>query len=161
MGLGEPDPEEGKVSEGGVVVAVKRRYSDEQRANALVALAANGNHYERTARQLGIPDATLRHWARMDRHPEAATMADEKKPDMATALDVVAWKLLDAIESKIGAAPLNQTAVAMGIAIDKARLLRGQPTEITDATARVDLSKLTDKELDEAEKLARKASRGS
>lgn len=125
-------------------VAVKRRYSDEERANALAALAANNNCIRGTAAKLGIPFATLAKWANGTRHPEAIIDGHEKKLDMATALENVAWKLLDAIPDKIAKAPLNQTATAMGIAIDKARLLRGQPTQITQH----DLAQLTDDELD-------------
>jgi hypothetical protein len=40
----------------------RRRYSDEDRAVALAALAANGNNLRRTARQLGIPRASLLAW---------------------------------------------------------------------------------------------------
>lgn len=122
----------------------KRRYSDEDRAEALAALAANAGNVERTAAALGIPRTTLLHWAAGTRHPEASQMGQEKKGDMAAALEAVAWKLLDAIPGKIDDAPLNQTSVAMGIAIDKARLLRNQPTEITQH----DFGDLTEEEID-------------
>jgi transposase-like protein len=111
----------------------RRRYTDDERATALAALAANGGNVARTAAQLGIPEKTLEHWSKGDRHPEAAKMGDQKRGPMADALLEVAWKLLDSIPAKIRQAPLNQTATAMGIALDKARLLRGEPTSITSA----------------------------
>lgn len=111
-------------------MATRRRYSDDDRAAALAALAANGGNVARTAARLGIPVKTLANWARGDRHPEAAQLGERKKGDMAAALEAVAWQILDALPHKIGKAPLNQAAVALGIAIDKARLLRGEPTEI-------------------------------
>lgn len=138
-------------------MAAKRRYSDSERATALAALAANGGNLDRTAKALGIPFTTLKQWADGTRHPEASQMSEQKKEDMAAALEEVAWKLLRSLESKIDTAPLSQAATSMGIAIDKARLLRGEPTTISEATTHVDLSKLSDKELDDAERLALKA----
>ena len=44
------------------------------------------------------------------------------------AYEEVAWQLVSVLPEKIAAAPLNQLAVSLGIAIDKARLIRGQPT---------------------------------
>lgn len=111
-------------------MAKRRRYSDEDRANALAALAANGGNIKRTADKLHIPVRTLENWTKGRRHPEATQMADRKKGDMAAALERIAWALLDALPGKIDKAPLNHATVALGIAIDKARLLRGEPTEI-------------------------------
>jgi hypothetical protein len=112
-------------------VAVRRRYSDEERANALAALAANGGNVNQTARQLNIPEPTVRHWANGNVHPDVVKDHEEKKESMAVALDRVAQQLLDAIPGKIDKANLSHTATAMGIAIDKARLLRGEPTSIS------------------------------
>jgi transposase-like protein len=53
----------------------KRRYSDEDRA---LALAANAGNAKLTARQLGIPETSLRHWRKGDRHPGAANMGAQK-----------------------------------------------------------------------------------
>jgi transposase-like protein len=64
----------------------KRRYSDDDRANAIAALAANGGFVKTTARQLGIPAKTLENWSKGTRHPEAANMGDIKKKHLADAL---------------------------------------------------------------------------
>ena len=106
----------------------KRRYSDEERASALAALAANAGNIKRTADLLGIPQTTLRHWSDGDRHPESAQMGDQKKGELADKLETVAHKLVDAMPKKIAKAPLNQVAVSMGIAIEKMRLLRNETT---------------------------------
>ena len=113
----------------------RRRYSDEERAQALTALRANGGNAGKTARQLGIPPTTLCQWKRGERHPEAAQLSNGKTRDMAAALEAVAWQILEALPEKVPAAPLAQAATAMGIAIDKARLLRELPTEITEDKA--------------------------
>src|SRR5436190_21494765 len=45
----------------------KRAYSDDDRLFALRALEANGGNVSRTARELGLPLATLHQWARLTR----------------------------------------------------------------------------------------------
>ncbi len=56
--------------------------TDDERAEALAALAANGGDVGRTARQLGIPKTTLIGGAEGTRHPEAVGNATPKKEDM-------------------------------------------------------------------------------
>jgi transposase-like protein len=110
----------------------KRRYTDTFRAEALAMLAANGGALERTAKQLGIPEATLRCWANGTRHSEAVQMCAEKKAALADRLEDLAHALLDSLArpEKRKAASLQQTATTFAIAVDKMRLLREQPTFI-------------------------------
>lgn len=125
----------------------QRRYSDEERANALAALAANGGNLSLTSRQLGIPRATIQAWANSTAHPEAAENAAPKKAELADRLDVIAHQLLDGLtEDKIKLAGAPQLMTAFGIAVDKAQLLKGKPTAINDNTHRHD--DLSDAELD-------------
>lgn len=141
-----------------------RRYSDEDRANAIAALAANGGNVARTAKQLGIPAKTVENWAKGDRHPEAADLGDKKKGVLADKLEEVAWKLAGSLDQKIEAAGLQQTATSLGIVIDKMQLLRNKPTEIQGAAPEEDLRNLSDEELDrrlaEARSRAEAAGRG-
>ena len=134
----------------------KRRYSDEDRANALAALAANGGNVSKTARDLDIPEPTLRCWATGERHPEALQMRDGKMADLADRLEEVAWKLSDAIPGKIGKASLKDTAISLGITVEKMRLLRDKPTSISKDATEPDLSALDDEELRQYERLHRK-----
>jgi transposase-like protein len=138
----------------------RRRYSDEERAQALAALAANGGNISLTAKQLDIPIKTLSNWANGIRHPESAQMGNEKKKLMADVLEEIAWKLIDAIPGKVKKAPLGQTVTSMAIAVDKMRLLRNLPTELPGAAQALDLSKLTDEELEEYDRLLAKAAIG-
>lgn len=114
----------------------RRRYSDDDRANALAALAANGGNVAKTARELGVPAKTVEQWSKGQRHFEAAQMSETKRGPLADRLDEIAWKLADAIygrsEAELKAAPLTQVATSLGITIDKARLLRGEPTNIDE-----------------------------
>lgn len=131
----------------------RRRYSDEERAEALAALAANGGDLAATARQLGLPRKTLEGWARGRTPAPAADLRHEKKASLADRLDELAHALVgDLLTDRV--ASYKDKALSMGIAIDKARLLRGQPTAITDHTHRPDLSRLTDAELEALEALA-------
>jgi transposase-like protein len=122
----------------------KRRYTDEQRGNALAALAANGGYLRRTARQLKLPTETLRHWARQERHPEATEDGTLKKGQLADAFEAIAWKVLELLPGKLAQANAVQLATVAGVCIDKMHLLRGQPTQISQH----DLSRLTDAELE-------------
>lgn len=142
-----------------------RRYSDEDRANTLAALAANEGNVARTAKQLGIPAKTVENWAKGTNHPEAAELGDRKKGVLADKLEEVAWKLAGALDQKIEQAGLQQTATSLGIVIDKMQLLRNKPTAIQgDAPEEEDLRKLSDEELDrrlaEARSRAEAAERG-
>lgn len=104
----------------------RRRYSDDERALALAALAANRNNLRRTARQLGIPRSSLVSWRSGDRHPEAAESATLKKRELALALEETVWKLLDGISpAMIARASLLDVMKTAGIAIDKMLALQG------------------------------------
>ncbi|HYH63586.1 MAG TPA: transposase [Urbifossiella sp.] len=128
----------------------RRRYSDDERASALAALAANGGKVKPTAKQLGIAETTLRQWAEGHRHPEAAQMSALKKGPLADRLEEIAWQLADALPGKVETASLQQTATSLAIAIDKMQLLRNKPTtinrDVVDSDA--DLRGLSDAELD-------------
>ena len=103
----------------------KRRYSDDERASALAALAANGGNVSKTAREQGVPPMTLKHWADGDRHPEATKMGEGKKLPLADAIEAVVEKMVGSLVGKIEAAPLQPLATSTGIMIDKMLLLRG------------------------------------
>lgn len=112
--------------------AKRRRYSDDDRASALAALAANGGNLARTSAALGIPEATLRQWATGKRHPEAVQMSDQKKAPLADAIEGIARQIADSLPGKLPDADLKDASIAFGVLIDKMRLLRGEPTSIDE-----------------------------
>jgi transposase-like protein len=119
----------------------KRSYTDDERGNALAALAANAGNVNKTARQMGIPVKTLRNWARGERHPESAQMGQRKKGPLADVFEELTRQLLGGMTpAKIAAATLQQLATSAGIAVDKMQQLRGKPTIVTET--------LTEQELD-------------
>jgi transposase-like protein len=105
----------------------KRRYTDDERAGALAALAVNSGNVNRTARQVGVPRRTLAQWAKGQRHPEAAQMSQLKKRPLAEALQDLAYQLIDMPASTIAKASVKDRAIATGVLIDKAQLLLSQP----------------------------------
>ena len=86
----------------------RRSYSDRERADALVALQANGGNAELTSREIGIPVPTLRLWAgagrsrlgllpevqRMERLAPLSVHSDAKR-DLLGALDSARWLFLE------------------------------------------------------------------
>lgn len=109
----------------------QRRYSDDERAAALAALAANANNLSRTSKELGIPVATLESWSKRKTHPEASENSEAKKGPLADHLEAIAWKLADSMPDKLKDAELRDVAVSLGVIVDKMQLLRGRPTDIT------------------------------
>lgn len=108
----------------------RRHYSDDERAACLAALAANGGNLKKTARQAGVPEATLRKWARGDARRPGADLCARKKAELADLFEAQARDCLAAITpEKVAAANVQQLLVSAGVAVDKMRLLRNQPTE--------------------------------
>jgi hypothetical protein len=107
----------------------RRRYSDEEKGEALAALDANAGNVKATARQLRIPRITLLGWAAGQAGPAVSELRHQIKGELADRLEGVAHALLDAMGSpdKIGAATLQQLAISLGIVIDKMLLLRARP----------------------------------
>ena len=104
----------------------RHRYSDDFRAEALAALAANGGNVKRTARQLGLPRKTLDGWATGRTPPPPAHLRHQKSERLAQALESVVRQLLEEASrpEATAAAPLKDLALALGIAVDKMLLLR-------------------------------------
>lgn len=126
----------------------RRRYSDQDKATALASLAANGGNVNQTARDLGLPEPTLRSWARgRGVGVEIVDLQAHKKVDLADRLESIAHKLAGAIPGKIDEGSLQQTATSLAILIDKMQLLRGRPTAINEdvTDARDKLAHLVDR----------------
>src|SRR5262245_44112651 len=104
----------------------RRRYTDEERAQALAALAANGGNVKATAAKIGLPVKTLQNWSSGMVHPEVANLGQERKADLADAFESVARKLIGVADR--GAERLNakDAMIAAGVAVDKMTMLRGQ-----------------------------------
>ena len=110
-----------------------QHYSDDDKASALAALAANGNNIARTARETGVKESTLRKWAKGKVKPLPAQKCEEKVADLKTGLRSIAAGLVGLALSKVdeGDASLLDVLKGLGIVVDKLQLLEGKPTERT------------------------------
>mgnify|MGYP001082244981 CR=1 FL=1 len=122
---------------------VNMAYSDEKKAQVLIALATNKNDYTKTAEQTGVSRRTILRWSK-----EAPKKSDVENSQMSVA------DLLEAALKRILAdVPENwrngqDWATAIGILIDKLQLMSEKPTSRTETVFKA-LSHVTDSELDE------------
>jgi len=116
----------------------RRRYSDADKATALELLRANGGNLSRTSRETGVPVSTLHEWKKGEHLSETVPeLRKEKRGTLASQLEAIAWKILDVLPDKLEDASARELATTLGIVIDKAQLLRGQPTEHTMVSSSV------------------------
>lgn len=110
---------------------VYRSYSLEEKASALLSVDANDGNIAATALELDIPYRTLYQWANDQKtrtHPEVVRIQNEKRIPLSNRLEQIVHLIAEGMDDpdKIARAPLNQLSVAMGVLIDKIRLLRGE-----------------------------------
>jgi hypothetical protein len=105
-------------------------WSDAERLAALAAVDANGGNVAAAARELGIPENTLRQWHKGERYPEAAQLRAEARGLLAAAMEDAVWQMLALAPGKLDAASLSQLSTAIGTLTDRMRLLRGEATTI-------------------------------
>lgn len=118
-------------------MANKRRYTDEERANAVVMLQSQGypdntKALADVAKYLKIPRSTLKGWADGKHNPPPDEISTSKKKDLAELFEGAAHLFVghatrpEVVELMSG----QQAMTSAAIAVDKMRLLRGLPTEI-------------------------------
>lgn len=108
----------------------RRRYSDVEQGEALAALTANGGNVLRTAAVTGIPETTLRQWARGVCRPLPAELREQKKSELAERFEAMAFAAVEVVADKLEQLQPYQAALVAGICTDKALLLRGEATSI-------------------------------
>lgn len=115
--------------------APKRRYSAEDKAAIVATLAANNGNVKRTARELEVPEQTVRDTKRTQEQRNLPTAVAEAVPvialDMADRVKTVRDRLLTEIENQVERGELKGSALvtAFGILFDKARILDGLATD--------------------------------
>lgn len=120
----------------------KRTYTDEDRERARVAWETNGRSVRATARDTGIPLATVQAWIVAWENPPPPPIASpdvyeqvyeairtEKKAEVIEAAWRVAKAAFEEALAKLPEASARDAATVAGIAVDKAQLLSGDPTE--------------------------------
>jgi transposase-like protein len=136
-------------------MAQKRQYTEDDKATALAALAANGGNIRRTARELNIPATTLRKWqAGTGVNQACAHKGAQKKAELDSlfeqAAQVYLGRALD--EGAVAKTPGKDAIIAAATATDKMRLLREQATSIEGHADLTD-----DQRLDRLRELAERA----
>lgn len=107
-----------------------RRYSDAERAHALLALEANGGNVCLTAKEIGIPKDTLYKWDKGAVHPDVLKLEEELRKPLLERLDRTIGLLLASVPTKIDDAPLKHTTDSLQALHHVGQLIRGEPTSI-------------------------------
>lgn len=160
----------------------RRIYTSDEIADALALLDANEGRLSETARTLGMSPKTLWAWKYGRRKcigdtpavdgtvgavasispaaGQALPLVAGKKLSLADAFDKIAWRSVRILTAaKLREAGPSAVATVAAICVDKSRLLRGEPGQITaDASAPApDLSRLSPAERDQLEELLARA----
>lgn len=105
-------------------------YLDHERFAALALEQTEG--VTRASQQTGIPERTIRAWKDGFRTHQAADLYRLKAGDLARCFEAVAWECLAMAGERLGEAKFNHLMSGAGIAVEKNRLLRGEPTGINE-----------------------------
>ena len=95
-----------------------KRYTDDERAQALERLEANRGDFHLTSAELGISVRALRQWKRLYQKTTEQVVEDSLKYLQEQLIDN-AVKLAESLEAATVDAPLNHRAAALGQLIDR------------------------------------------
>lgn len=104
----------------------RRRYTDEEQAEALAMLESNGGNVFATARELDIPETTIRQWKYGTCRPVPAELRERKKLQLAQSCDKLARKMLRQANRKVKDMGGRDAVISAAVLIDKAAFLRGE-----------------------------------
>lgn len=116
-------------------MAGRSTYSPEDKAAVMAVLAANGGNQKRTARETGVPLATLRYWIK---HPESSPPSAEQVQAAVDGFVSHAEQIRDAALKKLGDLVMNDEVSArdlittLGVLDDKITRAKGLPTQRTE-----------------------------
>ena len=107
----------------------QRAYTEEDKASALVLLDSNSGNVYRTARQLGMPRATLQEWRDGRGTGVDVTISRQvKKGELSARYESLVHEALDALTpAKLKKAGVRDLAVVVGVFTDKMLALEGEP----------------------------------
>lgn len=116
----------------------KRRYSDEEKAQALAFVQACGGQYKQASTATGIPWTTLREWNEgRGVVPKVADIRSDREKSLLERLEARVDLLLGAVTpDRIETASLVQVTTALGTLIDKAAALRKSQAVTPEELAR-------------------------
>ena len=113
------------------------QYSDEDKASAVLMLEAAGypnrpGAMAQVVRELGVPESTLRSWAKNQHGAPPAKVRAEKRIELVQSLKEVAFALVTHLGNIADTGDVRETATALGIVVDKLQILSGEPTANTN-----------------------------
>lgn len=128
------------------IKATARRYPDRVRAQAIAVLEANGGNLHAASRDLAplndgreFSRATLRNWWRAYQEDPESFLPDQlvqdSRENFLRMAEQVIEKGTQVVLDKLDDVSAKEAAVIVGIYTDKARLVAGQPTQITESKA--------------------------
>jgi transposase-like protein len=126
-------------------------WSPKLRAKALAALAANGGNVSGTAKQLGITRYKLCKLLEEFQKAKQSDSSSQQHRDLAAELETIAWKLLAAIPEKIDKAPLHQLTSTFKFTRETLQSIKDE--ELDKNSRPIDLSKMTNEQLEQLERL--------
>lgn len=126
----------------------RTKYSEDEQAQALAALDANGGLDTRgaltkTAEQTGIPTSTLYGWATGRNNPVSSQLRNEKMADLRDLVEAELRAIFGVLPAKRDEAGYKDLNIALGILFDKLSNLDGQPTQHSEITLHVERSGLS------------------
>lgn len=135
-----------------------RQYTDQEKADALAAVAANGGNVAGTAREIGIPMRTLKNWHDQPNIGGVRAILPIREQLMAQFLESLMNKILKETRGQISGARLPALTGAFTAIFDRWRVLKVSPTiNPEDSASGLDLSKLSMDELKSLQSLLEKA----
>lgn len=128
-------------------------YSDEFRADAVVALKAAGypeieGALTRTAEQFNISLTTLRRWFKKESNPPPDEIVNKKTRDLADMFRQEVYGIMDLLPDKRAEASYKDLTTSAAIFTDKIQLLTDQPTEHRKLSGGLNVPDMSDDELD-------------
>ena len=117
-------------------MAKRKRYTDQDRASAVLMYEANPN-FVRVAKHLRMPEATLRSWVNrkqeLDKNPQGADLDvevyDKNKIDFVGLINAEMLAIFKEMKGKRDTAEYKELGIVFAILQDKKQLLTGGPTE--------------------------------
>lgn len=114
-------------------------YSEQTRAEALLALELNEFNYSKTSEELSIPATTLRGWVTESRNPQtdlvetSTTLLEEKREDFIANLKVLRNATMVQFEQIIPDLKAKEAATALVDLTKLIELLEGNATQRVEA----------------------------
>lgn len=105
------------------------QYTIEDQQKAMLLLTYNNGNRKRTERETGISRKTLGVWDDALTDDERADLVSRVNETLEPKLSRIVSRLADRLDQGLDTLAIGQIPVALGICVDKLRLLRGESTD--------------------------------